>query len=195
MAGAANFRVSLAEPLFGSAPVRSGGFGAASGLTAGDFQTAYMSELSKRKYDYWEDIFPAAQTAEAMLEAVDQDMSRLPEAVRVFLSVNGAQGAMDNGGFVFFFGADWPGTPPYEEFIVAYEAIGCVEQAAALRRIVATFPFADPHLHKGKRKKFIEARYDKEAFGVPEWGSIRAFGQEVWEKLAEYHRKHKREFA
>lgn len=150
----------------------------------------------KRKYDYWKDIFPAAGTAEAMLEAVDEDMCRLPETVQVFLRVHGAQGVIDNGGFAYFFGEDWPGSPPYDEFIAAYGAIGCVEQAAALRRIVATFPFPDPHLHKEKRNEFIKARFDEKVYGVPEWEkTIRAFGQEVWEKLAEYRRKHWWDFA
>src|SRR5262249_14691345 len=101
----------------------------------------------------------------------------------------------DNGGLVFFFEADWPGLPPYEDFIAAYEAIGCIEQAAALRRIVGTFPFTDPHLHKDKRRAFIEARYDKSVRGVPDWErDIRSFGQEVWEKLAGYCEMHEDDF-
>ena len=145
--------------------------------------------------DYWTDIHPALEAAEAMLDSVDEDMSRLPEAVQVFLTVHGAQGAIDNGGFVFFFEADWPGTPPYEDFIAAYETIGCIEQAAALRRIVTTFLFPDPHLHKDKRQEFMDARYDKKIFGIPEWGSVLCFGNEVWEKLARYYEIHQEEFA
>jgi hypothetical protein len=51
-------------------------------------------------------------------------MSRLPQNVRIFLLVNGAQGIIDNGGYKYFFGQDWPGTPPYDDFANAYEAIG-----------------------------------------------------------------------
>jgi hypothetical protein len=145
--------------------------------------------------DFWTDIYPAVETAEAMLSSVDNDMSQLPEAVQVFLLVNGAQGAIDNGGFVFFFGNDWPGTQPYEDFIAAYETIGCIEQAAALRRIVATFPFSEPHLHQKKRREFIDARYDKEAFGIPEWHpDLQHFGNVVWEKLAKYLRRNREAF-
>jgi len=146
--------------------------------------------------DFWADIYPAVEAAEAMLSSVDDDMSQLPEAVQVFLLVNGAQGTIDNGGFVFFFGNDWPGTPSYEDFISAYETIGCIEQAAALRRIVASFPFAEPHLHRKKRQEFIDARYEKSAFGIPEWNrDLLGFGQEVWEKLAKYYETYQDEFA
>jgi len=146
--------------------------------------------------DFWTDIYPAVEAAEAMLSSVDDDMSQLPEAVQVFLLVNGAQGAIDNGGFVFFFEEDWPGTPPYEDFNAAYESIGCIEQSAALRRIVATFPFSDPHLHREKRQEFMNARYNKSAFGIPDWNQdLLCFGKEVWEKLAKYYELHQDDFA
>ena len=65
-----------------------------------------------------------------------------------------------------------------------------------MRRVVATFPFPEPHLHRDKRRAFIEARYDEKAFGVPEWGDdLLRFGQEVWDKLAEYCRKHENDFS
>jgi hypothetical protein len=64
-----------------------------------------------------------------------------------------------------------------------------------LRRIVATFPFSDSHLHKDKRQEFMDARYDKKVFGIPEWGSVLFFGEEVWEKLARYYEMHQDEFA
>jgi len=64
-----------------------------------------------------------------------------------------------------------------------------------LRRIVATFPFSDSHLHKDKRQEFMDARYDKKVFGIPEWGSVLCFGEEVWEKLARYYEMHQDEFA
>src|SRR4051812_22438859 len=114
--------------------------------------------------DFWTDIMPAIDAAEDKLASVGDDMSLLPETVRVFLLVNGAQGVIDNGGYRYFFGQDWPGTPPYEDFISAYEAIGCRQQAADLRRVIATFPFSDPHLCKEKRQAFIDAHYDKSTF-------------------------------
>ena len=131
--------------------------------------------------DFWTDIWPATLAAQQMLTSVGDDMSRLPESVRIFLLVNGAQGVIDNGGYNYFFRQDWPGNPPYGDFADAYEAIGCIRQAADLRRVALSFPFSEPHLHKEERKAFIDARYDKSTYCVPEWGNalcgIRKFGK------------------
>ncbi|HEX7858836.1 MAG TPA: DUF4375 domain-containing protein [Verrucomicrobiae bacterium] len=146
--------------------------------------------------NYWDDIHPAFESAEAMLAAVNDDMTQLPEAVQAFLSVYGAQGVIDNGGLEYFFEADWDGTPPYDDVIAAFETIGCSEQAAALRDVVGTFPFVEPHLHRDKRQAFMDAHYDAEVFGVPEWRSAYLmFNDKVWEKLAEYCEAHRDEFA
>ena len=145
--------------------------------------------------DFWTDIYPAIEAAEAMLSSVDDDMSRLPEAVQIFLSVNGAQGVIDNGGYVYFFEEDWPNTPPYAVFILAYEAIGCDQQAADLRRVVSTFPFENPHLHKEQRQAFMNARYDKSKRCIPEWGEALCGDTDVWEKLARYYEMHEGDFA
>lgn len=145
--------------------------------------------------DYWTDIMPALEAAEDKLAAVDQDMSMLPEAVRTFLLVHGAQGVIDNGGYRFFFEADWPNTPAYDAFVSAYETIGCSEQAEDLRRVVATFRFQDPHLHKVQRQAFIEARFDKSQYCVPEWGDALCGDKDVWEKLARYYEMHEGDFA
>ena len=63
--------------------------------------------------DFWTDIWPATLSAQQMLTAVGDDASLLPESVRIFLLVNGAQGVIDNGGYKYFFGEDWLGKPPY----------------------------------------------------------------------------------
>ena len=52
--------------------------------------------------DFWTDIWPALLGAEQMLTSVGDDMSRLPQNVRIFLFVNGAQGVIDNGGHRYF---------------------------------------------------------------------------------------------
>src|SRR5438093_6536277 len=101
--------------------------------------------------------------SEELLESADGDLTRLPEAVRVFMLVNGAQGTIDNGGYKYFFRADWPGQPTYDHFISAYETIGCKKQAAELRRVVATFPFPDPHLHEERRRAYIDENFDEDS--------------------------------
>ena len=132
--------------------------------------------------------------AQQMLSDANDDMLRLPEPVRVFLQVNGAQGVIDNGGFRYFFEADWPGNPPYETFAAAYEAIGCWKQAAEIRRVAKTFPCADPHLHKELRNEYIQEQYDAETMSVGDWGDELCGDDEVWKKLAAYYDWHKPHF-
>jgi hypothetical protein len=144
--------------------------------------------------NFWTDIMPGIQAAQYMLTAANDDMSRLPESVRIFLLVNGAQGVVDNGGYKYFFGQDWPGTPSYEDFAEAYEAIGCVHQAAELRRVAGTFPFSEPHLRKDERRAFIDARYDESTRCVAEWGDDLCGDQEVWERLAVHYAMHRKDF-
>jgi hypothetical protein len=144
---------------------------------------------------FWTDIYPAIEAAEAMLLSVDDDTSRLPQVVQVFLLVNNAQGVIDNGGYIYFFEADWDDKPPYDVFVTAYEAIGCDQQAADLRRVVSTFPFENPHLHREQRQAFIDARYDESKRCVPEWGEALCGDREVWEKLARYYELHEDAFA
>jgi len=144
--------------------------------------------------NFWTDIHPAVVMAEDMLFAVDGNMSLLPHSVQIFLLVNGAQGVIDNGGYIFFFENDWPGTPPYEDFITAYETIGCIEEAADLRRVVATFQFSDPHLHKDKRREYMDVRYDKRVYGIPEWGSFLCGNKNIWENLARYYQTNQEDF-
>jgi hypothetical protein len=139
-------------------------------------------------------IFTAYLGALNKMEDVDNDLNRLSPAVRTFFLVHAAQGTMDNGGYRYFFTEDWPGTPPYQVFISAYETIGCRKQAAELERVVNTFPFPDPHLHKDQREAFIDSNYDKVKFCVPVWGNALRDDNEVWDRLAKYYRKHEAEF-
>jgi len=92
------------------------------------------------------------------------------------------------------FEQDWPGTPLYNDFADAYEAIGSIRQAANLRRVAASFPFSEPHLHKEKREAFIDARYDKSTYCVPEWGNALCGDKEVWERLAAFYARCKKDF-
>ncbi len=70
----------------------------------------------------------------------EEQIDTLPPVIQNFLLVVSAQGVIDNGGYRYFFGADWPGNPPYSKFIDAYQSIGCEEQAKELERVVGTFP-------------------------------------------------------
>ena len=138
-------------------------------------------------------ITVASLQADEKLEATG-DMTRLTASVRTFLLVYGAQGVIDNGGYKSFFGDNWPGNPPYQDFISAYEAIGCRTQARELRRVVATFPFPNPHLDKDRRRAFMESNYDKTALSVRGWGDALCGDEAVWEKLVRYYQTNEDEF-
>jgi len=71
------------------------------------------------------------------------------------------QPIIDNGGYKYFFEADWPDNPPYSDFINAYHRIGCISQAEELERIVNTFPFESPHLHCDQRNEFINTHWNE----------------------------------
>jgi Domain of unknown function (DUF4375) len=88
------------------------------------------------------------------------DPAKLSSAVRTVLLVHAAQGIIDNGGLQYFFESDWPGQPPYSTFTDAYRAIGAEAEADALAAAVALFPFADPHKHQSRRRKFLERFQD-----------------------------------
>jgi hypothetical protein len=131
--------------------------------------------------------------AEAVLQETDGDFSALSPALQVVVLIVSAQGVLDNGGYRYFFERDWPGQPSYEIFAQSYEAIGCRDLAAELRRVVATFPFPEPHLKSDERVSYISDHYDEESFEVPEWGEAFCGDPSVWAKLAAYCRRHRAE--
>jgi hypothetical protein len=47
--------------------------------------------------DFWTDIWPATLGAQQMLTSLGDDMSRLPQNVRIFLLVNGAHKGVVKG--------------------------------------------------------------------------------------------------
>ena len=101
-----------------------------------------------------------------------------------------AQGIIDNGGYRYFFESDWPDKPNYEVFAEAYEKVGCSSQADDMRRVVASFGFAEPHLHVDFRNAFIGEHYDPETFEVPAWGDALCGDDTVFEALRAYAHTH-----
>jgi hypothetical protein len=140
-------------------------------------------------------IIEAFHKARKLLEQNNHELSGLPTSVITFLLVHGAQGTIDNGGFRYFFGADWPNNPPYSQFIEAYKTIGCEAQAKELERVVATFPFKNPHLYEEWRKKYMADNYDDEELEVKGWGEDLCGDEEVWAKLEEFYIENIQDFA
>ena len=139
-------------------------------------------------------IDKAFEQATIKLKKVDDHIDDLPRSVANFLIVYSAQGVIDNGGYRYFFGADWPNNPPYSKFVGAYSAIGCVKQSHDMDRVVSTFPFENPHLSESKRIKFIEANYDEDEFEVKGWGEMLCGDNDVWEKLESYYLENIKDF-
>jgi len=124
-----------------------------------------------------------------------KNINFLPPIIANFLLVHDAQGVIDNGGYRYFFGSNWPNNPPYSRFVDAYIAIGCKKQARDMERVVNTFPFENPHLHETRRSEYIKANFDEDSHEVKGWGDALCGDEEVWEKLREYYLKNKPEFA
>ncbi|NJD06326.1 MAG: DUF4375 domain-containing protein [Methylococcaceae bacterium] len=142
----------------------------------------------------YDPIHIAFEKARNLLEGANENLDALPKAVATFLLVHGAQGTIDNGGFRYFFGSDWPDNPPYSRFVEAYRIIGCETQAKELDRIVHTFPFDNPHLCKDKRNEFIAKYYDKTSYEVSGWGDALCGDEDVWKKLAIYFEENALDF-
>jgi len=142
-----------------------------------------------------EEISIANDAAQSLLRRTGNDLSKLPAPVSAFLRVYGAQGVLDNGGYRFFFDADWPETPDYSVFVEAYRTIGCETQAKDLARVVKTFPFSRPHLDRKKRNEFIEKNYDPDKFHVRGWGDALCGDESVWTALTEFVRRHRSLFS
>jgi hypothetical protein len=143
----------------------------------------------KLEEDLIQNVFDNARTKYEL-----SDITKLPPIIANFILVYAAQGVIDNGGYRYFFGADWPNNPPYQLFIDAYRAIECENQAKDIERIIASFPFDNPHLHAGRRKQYINDNYDHERGEIKEWGDPLCGDDEIWSKLEAYVIKNKLEF-
>lgn len=102
-----------------------------------------------------------------------RSMDALPHPVQIVLIVDASHGVLMNGGLRYFYESDWPGNPPYDVFVAAYEAIGAPETAHAIRDTAKLFPFPDPHLDQERRDAFLETRFDSSTpladdFGAPD---------------------------
>jgi len=137
--------------------------------------------------DTQEILHQAFERASAKLTAVDGDVSRLATPVRTFVLVHAAQGIIDNGGYRYFFGSNWPSQASYDDFVRAYEAIGCRSQAASIAKVAGTFPFSKPHLDEASRQGFMDARYDPVTNGIRGWDDDLCGDESVWQQLADFY--------
>ncbi|TWT33011.1 DMP19 family protein [Blastopirellula retiformator] len=138
-----------------------------------------------------------SDTAFKMLKKVDNDPTQIEEPYRTVAIIYAAQGVIDNGGLIYFFESDWPGQPPYSLFADAYQRIGRVEAAAALREAAESFGITEPEKHREQRQaymdRFLGEDEDDEEFeevseGIP-WNDCICGDEQVWTDLAAWVRK------
>ena len=127
---------------------------------------------------------------EDVLERSEGSLEGLAAWERVVVMVYSAQGTIDNGGYRFFFEADWPQISGYDDFVQAYREIGCARQAEDLARAANSFGFAEPHLNTALRHAFLEEHVDPETNAVPQWGDDLCGDGEVWERVHAYAARH-----
>lgn len=110
----------------------------------------------------------------------------LPVELKTVVVITSAQGIIDNGGYRYFFEADWPEMPAYTEFVLAYRRIGHTNAADELSKVIASFPFECPHLRKSEREAFMERNWDDQTLCVKQWGDPLCGDVEVWLLLERY---------
>ncbi len=123
------------------------------------------------------------------LALVENDLSRVEEPYRTVAMIIAAQGVIDNGGLVYFFENDWPHTPPYSVYADAYERIGRLAAARAIRDAAASFGIETPEKNVEARRQFIEDHYNESEFGVDCWEDCICGDETVLSALAEWVRK------
>jgi hypothetical protein len=132
------------------------------------------------------------------LKALEQDLSKLPDVTRPIALLYMFQGMVDNGGFRYPMGFDFPGNPPYAEFVDAYRQIGAMGAAAALEQAVALFPFPHPECDADARNEFFASLGNMDEFEDSEFNKLsdRVCGDEtIWKRMDEYVEKHHEDFA
>ncbi|HEY1790082.1 MAG TPA: DUF4375 domain-containing protein [Verrucomicrobiae bacterium] len=126
----------------------------------------------------------------------DASIFELPWVSQVVTVFLGAQGYIDNGGFIYFFEGDYPGTPPYSVFANAYRAIGADESAECIEVAAKLFPFPEPHLHGDARRDYlrdhcmINGRSNDESLLVKLGDRVIDNSEKNYFLLAKYIREH-----
>jgi len=91
----------------------------------------------------------------ALLERQDNQLELVNEPCRTAIIVDTALGIVGNGGFQYFFEANFPDDPDYGMFADAFRRAGLGEIAQGFSDLVAMFPFAAPHRSVERRLRFL----------------------------------------
>ena len=88
-------------------------------------------------------------------------MEDLEDPYKTVAIIYSAQGVIDNGGMGYFFENDWPNNPPYSVFADAYERIGRVDAARALRDALKSFDVPNPERNRKARMEYMKAHQER----------------------------------
>jgi hypothetical protein len=95
-------------------------------------------------------------TAYAMLEVADGDVTQLPTPLKNLVLIDSAQALIDNGGLEYFFYYDFPSKPAYQIFVDAYQAIGANSAAQIIAKASMAFGIEQPEFNIKQRRKHID---------------------------------------
>ena len=127
----------------------------------------------------------------AELDDADGDITKLDDPLHTAAIIFAAQGVIDNGGLRYFFESNWPYHPPYSVFADAYERIGRLAAASAIREAAATFGVDDPEHHCDLRCDYIDEHYDSDTYEVIGWNDCICGDEEVWTDLTAWLKSQK----
>ena len=115
-------------------------------------------------------------------------MEDLEDPYKTVAIIYSAQGVIDNGGMGYFFENDWPNNPPYSVFADAYERIGRVDAARALRDALKSFDVPNPERNRKARMEYMKAH--QERFNGMVWDDCVCGDKKVFADLAHWVRSH-----
>jgi len=129
----------------------------------------------------------AADYAFAELERVGGDPLKLDIPLQTIVVLYHFQGMVDNGAFRYPLESDFPFSPPYSMFVDAYRRIGATKAADNLERVIAMFPFENPHLYQEKRNAFMDSLDESDEFF--QLGDEVCGDKSIWTAMEEYARE------
>lgn len=122
----------------------------------------------------------------ARLAEAGGDVSALALPLQTLLLIESAQSIIDNGGLEFFYEADFPNNPPYDQFVDAYRRIGADAAADCIEATAAMFPFDEPHFFEELRQLWLEKMRLQPAGDFGRWSDRICGDATVWSKLGDY---------
>jgi len=140
----------------------------------------------------------ASDAADVELKRAGNDITKLSEPHLTVAIIHASKGIIDNGGLVYFFESDWPGTPPYSIFSDAYRRIGKTDAADDIDRAVDSFGFDHPERRRQLRQDFMDTQFggedddgeETEGLWEVQWTDRICGDDTVWDALAEWIQQH-----